>query len=154
MVDLNTYITYHYVQNGQNAWPSIGNCVEIRRHETCYALFISFSTAGRFALHCNINSARYFNSSFVITSSMILSSFKFTLNWICTYISVHVMQSLSIQSAYRAECRMQRLYLYEFNSSPPSAAYMRQWTGSILVQIMACRLVGAKPLSEPILKYC
>ena len=26
------------------------------------------------------------------------------------------------------------------NSSPPSAAYMRQWIGSALVQIMACRL--------------
>ena len=37
------------------------------------------------------------------------------------------------------------------NSSPPSAAYMRQWTGSTLFQIMACRLVGAKPLSEPML---
>ena len=32
------------------------------------------------------------------------------------------------------------------NSSPPSAAYMRQWMGSALVQIMACRLFGAKPL--------
>ena len=30
-----------------------------------------------------------------------------------------------------------------FNSSPPSAAYM-QWIGSALVQIMACRLFGAK----------
>ena len=37
------------------------------------------------------------------------------------------------------------------NSSPPSAAYMRQWIGSALVQIMACRLFGAKPLPEPIL---
>ena len=26
-----------------------------------------------------------------------------------------------------------------FSSSPPSAAYMRQWIGSALVQIMACR---------------
>ena len=40
------------------------------------------------------------------------------------------------------------------NSSPPSAAYMRQWIGSALVQIMACRLFGAKPLSKPLLGYC
>ena len=40
------------------------------------------------------------------------------------------------------------------NSSPPSAAYMRRWTLSALVQIMAYRLVGAKPLSEPMLPYC
>ena len=37
------------------------------------------------------------------------------------------------------------------NSSPPSAAYMRQWIKSALVQIMACRIFGTKPLSEHIL---
>ena len=31
---------------------------------------------------------------------------------------------------------------------------MRQWFGSALVQIMACRLFGAKPLSKPMLGYC
>ena len=40
------------------------------------------------------------------------------------------------------------------NSLRPSDAYMRRWTGSSLVQIMACRLFGAKPLSEPMLEYC
>ena len=40
------------------------------------------------------------------------------------------------------------------NSLRPSDAYMRRWTGSSLVHIMACRLFGAKPLSEPMLKYC
>ena len=35
-----------------------------------------------------------------------------------------------------------------------SAAYMLQWIGSALVQIMSCRLVGAKPLFEPMLEYC
>ena len=39
-------------------------------------------------------------------------------------------------------------------SSPPSATYMRQWTRTALVQIMACCLIGAKPLSEPVLEYC
>ena len=34
------------------------------------------------------------------------------------------------------------------------AAYMRWWIGSALVQIMACRLDGTKPLSEPMLSYC
>ena len=38
-------------------------------------------------------------------------------------------------------------------SSPPSAAYMRQWIGSELVQMMACRLIGAKLLSKPMLDY-
>ena len=42
----------------------------------------------------------------------------------------------------------------QLNASPPSAAYMRQWIGSALVQIMACRLFGAKPLSKPMLHCC
>ena len=37
---------------------------------------------------------------------------------------------------------------------PPSATYMRQWIGSALLQIMACSLFRAKPLSKPILGYC
>ena len=37
---------------------------------------------------------------------------------------------------------------------PPSAAYLRQWTGSSLVQVMCFRLLGAKPLPEPMLAYC
>ena len=35
-----------------------------------------------------------------------------------------------------------------------SDAYMCQQTKPSLVKIMACRLIGAKPLSEPILTYC
>ena len=34
------------------------------------------------------------------------------------------------------------------NSSPPSATYMRRWIGSAFIQIMTCRLFGAKPLSS------
>ena len=51
------------------------------------------------------------------------------------------------------------LYMYNIlniwfiNSSPPSAAYMRQCIGSVMAQIMTCRLFGAKPLSEPMLCY-
>ena len=41
-----------------------------------------------------------------------------------------------------------------FNSLRPSDAYMRQLTRPSLVQIMACRLVGTKPISEPTLVYC
>ena len=41
-----------------------------------------------------------------------------------------------------------------FNSSPPSAAYMGQWTGPSMVLVMACRLFAAKPLPEPMLAYC
>ena len=40
------------------------------------------------------------------------------------------------------------------NSSPPSAAYMRQWSGSALVQVIACCLFSTKPLPKPMLAYC
>ena len=36
---------------------------------------------------------------------------------------------------------------------PCSAAFMRQWTWSSLVPVMACRLFGAKPLPAPMLAY-
>ena len=52
-------------------------------------------------------------------------------------------------------CYLYPLILIElsdyFNSPPPGAAYIHQWIRWDLVQIMACRLFGAKPLSEPIL---
>ena len=41
-----------------------------------------------------------------------------------------------------------------FNSSPPTVAYMRQWTGTTLVQVMAWHRKGDKPLPEPTLIYC
>ena len=39
------------------------------------------------------------------------------------------------------------------NSSPLSAAYVRRWIGSALLQIMVCRLFGTKPLSEQTFRY-
>ena len=44
-----------------------------------------------------------------------------------------------------------------FNSLTPSDVYMRKYaliTYAITVQIMACSMTGAKPLSEPVLQYC
>ena len=40
------------------------------------------------------------------------------------------------------------------NSFPPNAAYMRQWTGSALVQVMAWHRTGDTPLPKPMLIYC
>ena len=37
---------------------------------------------------------------------------------------------------------------------PPCAACMRQWTGSTLVEVIACRLFGTKLLHGPRLTYC
>ena len=35
--------------------------------------------------------------------------------------------------------------------TPRNAAYLREWTGSTLLQVKACRRVGAKPFPEPTL---
>ena len=43
------------------------------------------------------------------------------------------------------------LYIKYLTHLPHSAAHMRQWTRTTLVQIMACRLFGAKPLSKPVI---
>ena len=48
---------------------------------------------------------------------------------------------------------MDHLTLSPVYSRQPSDAYMRRRTRPSLVQIMACRLFGAKPLSEPMLMY-
>ena len=45
------------------------------------------------------------------------------------------------------------LSLGAIHSSPPSAAYLRRWTRSALVQIMACSLDVTRPLSELMLTY-
>ena len=52
-----------------------------------------------------------------------------------------------ICSPYHSYVILHSIHLL-INSSPPNAAYMYRWIGSALVQIMACHLFGAKPLSE------
>ena len=49
-----------------------------------------------------------------------------------------------------------RLWSHCIITANPCAltAYMRQRIWSALVQIIACRLFGAKPLSKPMLGYC
>ena len=69
----------------------------------------------------------------------------------------HLVIGIIIETTNRATGTVMkgkvRMGMY-INSSPPSAEYMPEWTGPALVQIMACRLIGAKPLSEPMLEYC
>ena len=65
-------------------------------------------------------------------------------------------ENVSIWWCHHVRWKMYRsrgvvLLLSELSSSSLSAAYMRQWTGSSLVQVMACRLLGAKPFPEPML---
>ena len=49
---------------------------------------------------------------------------------------------------------VQKRYNSGVSTYPPSAAYMRQWTRSTMVQVMAWCLFSAKPLPESVLDYC
>ena len=44
-------------------------------------------------------------------------------------------------------------YTQDIYSYSRSVAYMRQWTRSALVLVVACRLCGAKPIPVPILTF-
>ena len=70
------------------------------------------------------------------------------------YLSVITFNVSINLEVYRLDHHRSRWYAITFNSSPPSAAYIRQWIWSALVQIMACRIIGAKPLSKSKLGYC
>ena len=61
----------------------------------------------------------------------------------------------SIWHCYRVDMTYQINGYDNFNSYPPIAAYMRQWIGSALYQLMACHLIGAPPpFAWPMLGYC
>ena len=74
-----------------------------------------------------------------------LRAWKQTENMICPLICNTSGTAMWVLIASRI--------MRSIKSSPPTAAYMRQWIGSALVQIMACRLFGAKPLSKPMLFF-
>ena len=58
-------------------------------------------------------------------------------------------------SHYLIQCVPDPWCTYIFiNSSSPSAAYMHQWTGPQLAEVMALNLFGAESLPEPMLAYC
>ena len=77
------------------------------------------------------------------------------IQWHSSEISQPSITKVSIKStSIKFHSNLPGANELSINSSPPSAAYTRQWIGSALVQIMACRLFGAKPLSEPMLGNC
>ena len=70
-------------------------------------------------------------------------------------ILYHVVKSLKLISRFHLRVIDLKWNAANWlNLSPSSAAYMRQWMGSTLFQIMACRLYGAKSLSKPMPGYC
>ena len=79
-----------------------------------------------------------------------------------TYISQYLLLQTYFQYEIKSDICNSMKWFQEIislchsvvNSSSPCAAYIHQWSGSTLVQVLACRLYGAKPLPEPMLAYC
>ena len=87
-----------------------------------------------------------FSNGYTLLSRSVARGFAWMMKSVYHYFYVH---------CYHNIFKLIELELIFFiNSLRPSDAYMRRWTGSSLVQIIACRLFGAKPLSEPMQGYC
>ena len=83
-----------------------------------------------------------------INDCMLIMKKSFVTHTLYTYILSNTSKNNSlITYACKIILRIQYKHMV-------CAAYMRWWTGSELVPLMACHLDGAKPLSEPMLIYC
>ena len=129
---------------------------------------ILFCVLGEFCIHGDQDSRRYYGN---VWGSPYLCLFSSINGWFtclaqdCSNSMAYTLESFQcINSEDTAVCYMRisdqifccfiAYFSFSFNSSSPSATYMHQWIGSALVEIMACHLVGAKPLSQPRLEYC
>ena len=55
---------------------------------------------------------------------------------------------IGLNSLIPWRCTQSGHRILSVNSSPPSAAYMRQWIGSVLVEVMSCRLLGGQAITS------
>ena len=65
------------------------------------------------------------------------------------YSTGHTARVIWIVLSYKKKI----VWVQPYHLSPRSAAYTPRWTGSALIQVMACRLFGSKPLRESVLTY-
>ena len=97
---------------------------------------------------CLMGPSHYLNQCWLTINKVLVHSFQGNV-----YLNTCTqdINPLVVFEIYAFEITATPARVQWVNSSPPSATYMRRWTGSALVQIIVCRLVGAKPLSEPML---
>ena len=94
-----------------------------------------------------ILSPKHYRKSFVKRVSFEENIFKFLT------IGIQSKGICRHNSKAKFKTHVSGTFSQRINSFLPSAAYMRKWSGSALVQVMACRLLGAKPLPELMLTY-
>ena len=117
-----------------------------RKHGAIFPIYQYFATEnwcpGNFVFRVN---TCYIKFGLICALLLISSMWKLTrdarTNSICCVnVYIHYIKSTDART--------------HINSLRPSDAYMHQETKSSLVQIMAFRLFGTKPLSEPTVTYC
>ena len=113
---------------------------------------INWTVRNKFQWYFNRNSCIFIQENalgnFVCEMAAILSRPQCVNSWLmyCTISSVKDYQNWWSDVV--------RWKTGNVNSSPPSDAYLCQWIVSALVQIVVCRLFGAKPLFKPMLGCC
>ena len=126
-----------------------------RKHEICIcnffhpSMFSSWKTNARLSFIVNIMTADDLNQCWHFNHWNPRNKLRWNFNQNTTiFIQENTFENVGCETVAILSCPQC------FNSSLPSATYIRQWIWSALVQIMACRLFGAKPLSKPMLGYC
>ena len=129
----------------------IGMCekllVSVKSLTNCYGLFCTKPLSEPMLINCQ--SGTYFSDILIIIYQLSRKGINIKMSG-NGQNACHFVDDLELFSSYMIWCLPDSV----FNSSPPSAAYMRRWTGSALFQVMACRLFADKPLPEPMLTYC
>ena len=97
----------------KNGWGNNRKAGDLSRYRAHYDVTVMYFT--------RCSAIRYINTMKTVIALTVCQSSSYTL---C---------SISVISDY----------LLRVNTSTPSAADMRRWTGSALIQVMACRLYGA-----------
>ena len=124
-------------------WPNV--VVSLHMRSTC---FVSTNLAYKFINHLWCGSQNYYLPCDPISCSAVFDPVSLQLYYL-KYV-------FSMMHIYNVDWQTYCVFypLLSIISSPPSSTYMRQWTRSALVQVMACLLFGSKPLPGPKLAYC
>ena len=126
------------------------NCmsVEVSVHEYFGFLMITFHWV---CLLLVSNTCRYLLMTNTDGWQYVVSRWNCILITICYILLLSGFTYLNLWYLLSAEMLDILFWPHCIYSSPPNDAYMHLWTDSPLLQIMACRLFGTKPLSKPMM---
>ena len=86
-------------------------------------------------------------------STLVYFSKHYNVEWISPAVGCYDICKIENAVFFRLKCFWMPFALARLNH-PLSAVYMRQWTGSVFLQVMVCHFFDEKPLPEPIMDFC